>query len=247
MRVGELCDRLFELYPRSLAADFDNVGLLVGDPDEEIRAAVVSLDCTDLALEEAVSRGANLIITHHPVIFGGLKSVTVDSPVWHLVKNGISVISMHTNLDSADGGVNDALAEKIGLTKVKKAELGGVTIRLGELAEPVGADKLAETVGSRLSCMVRFCLLQKEVRTVAVCSGAGGELLDEVARLGVDAFLTAEVKHHRFIEATRSGIALFDCGHFETEDIIVGVLARKTAELAGCPVFENHMSGICNI
>lgn len=249
MRVGELCARLFELYPRENAADFDNVGLLVGDPDTEIRAAVVSLDCTDAAIEKAVRAGADVIVTHHPVIFGGIKSVTADSrsPIIKLIKNGISAISMHTNLDVSAGGVNDVLCSVIGLLDVEPLDADGFTIRKGRLKSAVSASRFAERLKSVLHGSVGYCLPERVISEVAVCSGSGGEFLAAAAKAGADAFVTADVKYHLFAEAERAGVALFDCGHFETEDVIVGPLAKTVGSIIGAPVYECHESGLFRI
>ena len=137
MIVYDIYDFLDEKYDFSSALEYDNVGLLVGDGRDKVTGVLVCLDCTDEAITEAVKQGANLIVTHHPVIFDPLKSVTEQSLVYRLIKIGISVISAHTNLDQADGGVNDALAEAVGLSDVEKiADSEGFFYRIGELSEP---------------------------------------------------------------------------------------------------------------
>ena len=115
MKVKEILDFLYGLAPKELAEDFDNVGLLVGDENAEVKGIVVTLDCFNEVIDRAEDLGTNLIVTHHPIIFSGLKSVTADSLVYKLISKGISVISMHTNLDQSQGGVNDARCEALGL------------------------------------------------------------------------------------------------------------------------------------
>ncbi len=231
MTVYDIYDFLDERYDFSSAMPFDNVGLLVGDGREKVTGVLVALDCTDEAITEAVKRGANLIVTHHPVIFDPLKSVTEQSLVYRIIRNGISVISAHTNLDVADGGVNDTLAKKIGLTNIEKIfDSEDFAYRIGELDEALSADELAKSVGERLSVRVKYVGDNTFIKRVAVCSGSGGSMLTEVAGEGVDAFVTADVKHNVFMDAHMLGLALIDAGHFETEDIIVEVLAEGLRE-----------------
>ncbi len=221
MIVYDIYDFLDEKYDFSSALEYDNVGLLVGDGREKVTGVLVCLDCTDEAVTEAVKMGANLIVTHHPVIFDPLKSVTEQSLVYRLIRNGISVISAHTNLDQADGGVNDALAEAIGLENIEKvADSEGFFYRIGEVAEPVSSETLAKTVGEKLNLPVKYVGSSAFIKRVAVCSGSGGSMLPDVLDAGVDAFVTADVKHNVFMEAHAAGLTLIDAGHFNTEDII---------------------------
>ncbi len=228
MTVYDIYDFLDERYDFSSALPYDNVGLLVGDGREKVTGVLVTLDCTDEAITEAVKQGANLIVTHHPVIFDPLKNVTEQSLIYRLIKNGISVISAHTNLDAADGGVNDTLAKKIGLSNIEKIfDSEDFAYRIGELDEALSADELARLVGERLGVRVKYVGDNTFIKRVAVCSGSGGSMLTEVAGEGVDAFVTADVKHNVFMDAHMLGLTLIDAGHFETEDIIVEVLCKE--------------------
>ena len=229
MIVYDFYDFLDERYDFSSALEFDNVGLLVGDGREKVTGVLVCLDCTDEAISEAVKLGANLIVTHHPVIFDPLKAVTEQSLVYRLIKNGISVISAHTNLDQADGGVNDALAETLGLQNIEKiADREGFLYRIGELPESMTSDELAKMVGEKLSLRVKFVGNNSFIKRVAVCGGAGGSMLADVIGAGVDAFVTADVKHNVFLDAHAEGLTLIDAGHFNTEDTVI---EKLTAEL----------------
>lgn len=228
MIVYDIYDFLDEKYDFSSALEYDNVGLLVGDGREKVTGVLVCLDCTDEAITEAVKQGANLIVTHHPVIFDPLKSVTEQSLVYRLIKNGISVISAHTNLDQADGGVNDALAEAVGLSDVEKiADSEGFFYRIGELSEPATSEELAKSVSERLSLPVKYVGNSSFIKRVAVCSGSGGSMLGEVINTGVDAYITADIKHNVFMEAHEAGLTLIDAGHFNSEDIIVEPLSKE--------------------
>lgn len=246
MTVNDIYTYLDEKYNFSLALPYDNVGHLVGSLDNIVTGIVVCLDCTDEAITEAVEKGANLIVTHHPVIFDPLKAVTDESLIYRLIRNDISVISAHTNLDQADGGVNDALCEALELTSVEKAtDSEGYLFRIGEIAEPVSADAFADYVGKRLNVPIKYVGTNNAVKRVAVCSGSGGSMLADVANLGVDAYVTADIKHNVFLEAHALGLVLLDAGHFNTEDLIVSPLAKELRRaFSETEVTENHFSPI---
>lgn len=225
MTVKTIYSFLDKLFPFDSACDFDNVGLLVGDENAEVKTAVIALDCTDGAVDFAIKHKAELIITHHPVIFEGLKAVTENTPVFKCIKNGISVISAHTNLDLCDGGVNDALCSVLELDSTEKIDCGdGFIFRKGNLKTSMNADELAEFASNRLKANARYVDGGKPVRTLAVCGGSGGDLLECAINASADALLTSEIKHHVFLEAKKRGITLLDLGHFATERIIVPVL-----------------------
>ncbi|MBO7217623.1 MAG: Nif3-like dinuclear metal center hexameric protein [Clostridia bacterium] len=246
MIVYDIYDFLDEKYDFSSALPFDNVGLLVGDGRETVRGILVCLDLTDEAISEAVKIGANLIVTHHPVIFDPLKSVTEQTLVYRLIRNGISVISAHTNLDQADGGVNDALAEAISLSNIEKVtDSEGFSFRVGELLEPHTSEELAKMVGEKLSVPVKYVGASAFIKRVAVCGGSGGSMLSDVLSLGVDAFVTSDVKHNIFLEAYASGLTLIDAGHFNTEDVITSRLCEVLREnFSEITVSEYHFSPI---
>ena len=231
MIVYDIYDFLDEKYDFSSALEYDNVGLLVGDGRVKVSGVLVCLDCTDEAITEAVKRGANLIVTHHPVIFDPLKSVTEQSLVYRLIKNGISVISAHTNLDGAHGGVNDALCSAIGLENVEKVQdHEGFAYRIGELDEPMTSEEFAKSVGEKLSVRTKYVGESSFIKRVAVCSGSGGSMLGEVINTGVDAYVTADIKHNVFMDAHEAGLTLIDAGHFNTEDIIIDTLCDELSK-----------------
>lgn len=246
MKVKELVSFLYGIAPEDLKEDYDNVGLLVGDENAEITGVLVSLDCFDEVVSRAEDLNANLIVTHHPVIFEPLKSVTEQSLVYKLINKGISVISMHTNLDKTEGGVNDALCAALGLFDVKTVITEeGFPIRVGELPEPEDPYTFAKTIKQALSGAVKFVPGNKDVLTVAVCSGSGGDFIYDAINCGADALVTSDVKHHLFIEAGENNISLYDAGHFNTEDVIVSPLCRDIATaFPSLPVFECHFSKI---
>ncbi len=243
MKVKELLCFLCERFPVQLACDFDNVGLLVGNENQEISGVLVALDCTKFAIEKAKENGINLIVTHHPVIFNPLKQVLENDLVYTLIKNDISVISMHTNLDTADGGVNDVLAEVLELRNVKKLVCeDGFTIRQGELPRVMSANDFAKHISQKLKTNVKYCG-ENQIKTVTVCSGNGGEFFPLAIEKGADAFVTAECKHHLFLLAQEKAVFLADAGHFNTEDIIVEPLASLIKE-TNLKVITYHYSPI---
>ena len=225
--VGQIFDYLCSVCPTYTACDFDNVGLLVGDRENAVRKVMVTLDCDKTAAEKACAEGFDLIVTHHPVIWDGLKSVTADGMVYKLIRAGVSVISMHTNLDVAAGGVNDCLCAAIGLQNLETyiAE-DGFALRCGT-ADGVNPETFATHIKNRLGGGVKYVSGNRDINRVLVCSGSGGSYLNAAANGGFDALVTADVKHNVFIDAIAAGISLFDAGHYETEKVVCTPLADK--------------------
>lgn len=227
IKVKDVFDFLNDLYPADTACDFDNVGLLAGSGADEVKGAVVALDCDVNAIEFAKQNSANLIITHHPVIFEPLKSVTEGDIVYKLIKNGISVISMHTNLDVGKGGVNDTLCAALSLKNVKPySAADGYLLKCGQ-TDISDADRFAAFIKERLGGAVKYVAGNKPIKNMLVCSGSGGGYIDEAISGGFDALVTADVKHNHFIAAINAGVSLFDGGHFDTENIIVNPLCER--------------------
>ena len=225
IRIKEVYDFLCGKYPLDTACNFDNPGFLVGDINGQTDSVLVSLDCDINTVKEAVKQNCKLIITHHPVIFNGLKSVTAGSVVYELIKNGVSVISMHTNLDIARGGVTERLCERLGLFDITEFTANdGFLIRSAK-SSIHNADDFAVHAKNALGGAVRYVSCGKEVKNVLVCSGSGGEFLSDAAKNGFDALVTADVKHNVFIDAVNAGISVFDCGHFASENVIIKPLA----------------------
>ena len=235
MKIREILSYLEGLYPPDTACDFDNVGLLVGDGECDVSAAVVALDCDVNALAFAKENGANLIITHHPVILEPLKSVTESDIVFKLIKEGVSVISMHTNLDVGVGGVNDALCDALKLTDIKPYPASdGYLLKSGK-TDKHKPDELARHIKECLGGAVRYVAGKRDIENVLVCSGSGGSYIDEAINAGFDALITADVKQHVFVAAINAGISLFDGGHFCTENVVVEPL---------CEVLKKRFSNI---
>lgn len=241
--VNNILDFLEEKYPPDTACDFDNVGLLVGDGLATVNKAVVCLDCDINTVNYAKSIGAQLIVTHHPVIFSGLKNILAGGVVYELVKSGISVISMHTNLDIAEGGVTERLCEALGLENVKHfVSHSGFLIREAE-CDISNANELAKHIKTQLGTAVRYVGCDKKISRVLVCSGSGGEFLTDVISGGYDALISADVKHNVFIDAVNYGVAVFDAGHYNSENVIAHPLCQllsDTFESVSFEVFDNN-------
>ncbi len=216
MTVQTILELLQQKAPVDLAEEWDNVGLLVGDRTTEVTTTAVALDVTEAVLDRAIEVGAQLIVTHHPVIFDSLKAVTADTLVYRLVNAGLSVISMHTNADKTVGGVNDSLCEKLGLSDVEIAADG--LSRVGKLPASMTADVFASYVSQCLDTAVRVKVGSDMIRTVVLCGGAGADLVLPLLDT-VDAALTGEVKHHEWLSVP-SHKTLVDGGHYATEVMI---------------------------
>ena len=222
-RVEEIRAYLSELAPQQLAESWDNVGTLV-DCGGNITSVLTALDITDETVNEAEMAGCQLIVSHHPVIFHPLKSVDRTQPAYRMIKKNISGICMHTNMDTAVGGVNDILAALFGLQGVQKLEEMG---RWGKLKMPMTVSQLAALCRDRLGAGgVRMVDLGRPVQTLAVLGGAGGDFLAAAKAAGCDCLLTGEASHDA-LDARRLGVALIAAGHFATEFPLMPVLAEK--------------------
>ncbi len=223
--VNDIFEFLCEKYPLDTACDFDNVGFLVGNKETIVTKALVCLDCDKYALETASEMGCELIITHHPIIFDPLKSVTHGDIVYELIKSDISVISMHTNLDIAKGGVTDSLCEALELKNVKPYTAhDGFLIRSAK-TDIESPDEFALHIKEKLGYSVRY-VGENLIVNVLICSGSGAEFIEDVITDNFDAIITADVKHHFFIEAINKGISIFDCGHYASEVVVVRPLTE---------------------
>ena len=228
---------LFDWAPRELAEDWDNVGLLCGRENREVTRILVALDPFEDVCREAQELGAELIVTHHPLIFVAPHSVTdrdsIGRAILYLAQHDIAAINMHTNLDCAVGGVNDVLARTLGLSDIhvigpkkldaKRRECG--LLRAGTIKE-MPFTRFAAQVKSALSCEgLRYVDTGKPVHRVAVGGGACGSELLDVYDAGCDTFVTADCKYNQLWDAHDLGINLIDAGHFETENPVCVPLA----------------------
>ena len=236
--AGQIEQYLFEAAPAELRQSWDNVGLLVGDPAAPADKVLVALDITRDVVEEAVEEGCSLIVAHHPVMncaWHPVQTVRPDSEqgwiLTSLIQNRISAICMHTNLDSAEGGVNDVLASALGLADIEPLGDDGIG-RVGTLPEEMELSAFAAFVKERLGANgVRYAACgEKKIRRVAVGGGACGEYAGQAAQLGCDAFVTADLKYHDFQNAAALGLHLLDAGHFPTENVVCPVVQKRLRE-----------------
>ena len=239
--VADILSYLETLAPRSMKMDWDNVGLLCGSRRQEVTKVLVALDPFEGVCQEAAAIGAQLIVTHHPLIFQALKSITDETSIGRsiqlLCREGISAVNAHTNLDCAPGGVNDRLAAALGLADVKVIDPMGVDaagqewglLRTGTVASQSLAEFLP-MVKSALGCEgLRYVDGGKPVCKVAVGGGACASELMDAYRAGCDTFVTSDVKYNQFWDARDLGINLIDAGHFYTENPVTACLAEKIA------------------
>ncbi|MGI6499130.1 MAG: Nif3-like dinuclear metal center hexameric protein [Oscillospiraceae bacterium] len=253
--VKEILDYLEQKAPLSWQESYDNAGFLVGDAKMPVERVLVALDVTVPVVQEAADIGASLIVSHHPVVFHPLRSVTggdgSSKAVAALIRNEISAICMHTNLDAAPGGVNDVLAAALGLGQTEvllpmgKRETDGAHYgigRIGELAAPLPFLTFGEGVKRALQAGgLRFYDAGKTVFRVAVGGGSCGSLLPEVIARGCDTFVTGDVKYDVFLEAAAMGVNVIDAGHYPTEQLVCETLASWLEE--AFPGLEAVVSG----
>lgn len=228
--VNDILQYMETLAPRSLKMEWDNVGLLCGSRSTPVTKVLVALDPFEHVCKEAAQWGAELIVTHHPLIFQPLPNITdetsISRAVMTLCSHGISAINAHTNLDCAEGGVNDVLAATLGLSDVAVIGDAGL-LRCGTVKEQSLADFLVR-VKSALSCEgLRYVDSGKPVRKVAVGGGSCADGMHDALDAGCDTFVTADVKYNQFWDAHDLELNLIDAGHFATENPVVAVLAAK--------------------
>ena len=240
MTVQHLYGLIDRIAPFDTQADFDNSGFLVGSFSQEVSAVLCALDVSEAVIDESVSLGAQLIITHHPLMFSPLRSLTdrdyEGRLIRRLVREGISLIAAHTNLDQAPGGINDVLAERCGLTGVT----GEGFFRSGILPSPLSASVFADQLRSCLHGEVRLMGPgNRVIRKVGLCSGGGSDEWGAAVEAGCDAFISGEIKHHHARALVDRGLVAFECGHFCTEEPGIRALAaalQKIPDIVKCKV-----------
>lgn len=243
---------LYDWAPAGLAAEWDNVGLLVGDPEREVRRILTTLDITEAVVEEAIGAGVDLIVSHHPVMncaWHSVQTLRTDDRqgriLTKLVENHISAICMHTNLDAAKGGVNDILAKKLGLldTEYLNEEKIG---RVGTLKCELPLVEFTRFVVKSLGCNgLRYTDCGKPVHRVAVGGGACGDYIAQAVALGCDTFVTSDLRYHDFLDTKE--LNLIDAGHFPTEQVIVPELCRRLQAAFSAASVSTSTSHRCEV
>lgn len=239
--VSKILDLVGEVAPFELAEDWDNVGLLAGHPDWDVDRVLVALDLTPGALREAVDAGAQLIVTHHPILFHGRKNLREDDGegvlLAELMRAKVALIAAHTNYDNAPGGLNDALSEALDLKDVASLEQG---LRAGTFYGDGAA--LATLAAQRLGGQPRLYRGAQTIRKVAVCGGAGGSFWPVAHAAGCDAYLTGEIRHHEALAATAAGLTLVEAGHYHTERVMVKALRNSLQNRANALQYNVHVA-----
>ena len=233
--VNDILRYLDTIAPRDMKMEWDNVGLLCGRGDQPVSKILVALDPFESVCREAAEIGADLIVTHHPLIFKPLNAVADDTPVGRavmcLISNGISAINAHTNLDCAEGGVNDCLASALGLSNIHTISSDSYGLLRQGTVESQSLESFMAHIKEVLGCPgLRYVSAGKPVNCVAVGGGSCGDMLEDVVQAGCDTFITADVKYNQFWDAKEYGINLIDAGHFYTENPVCQYLANKLAE-----------------
>ena len=257
MKVIELYNKLCEIIPTSLSCAWDRDGLeSCPEPDREVKRVLVSLDITNEVIDEAIEKGVDVIVSHHPIFFGGLgnlNALTFDGArAVKLAKNNIATMSFHTRLDALDGGVNDILAEKIGLCDIETVGEDKIC-RVGRLNEEMSASDYARFVKNALSsgegereAHVTLSPAGRSVKRVALVGGSGGDDIALAAASGADTFVTGDLKYHQLLAATDFELNLITAGHFFTEYPACAFLEKTVREI--CPdadvkvVFSNRIT-----
>lgn len=237
MKIKDLHKYMNERIPRELSCSWDNDGLMCcPDADREVQRILFCMDVTPDAIEQAIEGGFDLIISHHPLIFRGIKSVSGDfgipSRIIRLIKNDISVMSFHTRFDAVDGGVNDALASIFGLSEVEKVVCDDIELmRVGYLPGEMSVEDFAELIKIKLGCdHLNYAVNSGKVHRLAVVGGGGGSYIHNAASAGADTYLSGEIGYHNLTDCKDAGINLVEAGHYFTEYPALKNLAKIVLE-----------------
>ena len=246
MTVREITAALEGFAPLSIQEKWDNSGLCIGSPDQEVHGILLGFDCTPALIDEAVEVGADLVVTHHPLIFGGLKKIAPEDPVGlaviKAIRAGIAVYAAHTTADKVPSGVSGAMARRLGLEDVSVLEPDGTrfldgteeTVGLGMVGnwpEPLSCEEAVARVKEAFSLKTVRCsrFIPEKVRRVALCGGSGSSLIEAARAAGAQLYLCGDISYHHFF--TPPGFMLMDIGHFESEveivDILFSLLRKK--------------------
>lgn len=258
MKIKEALDALELFAPLPLQESYDNAGLQVGLTEADVSGVLLCLDVTEDVVDAAVRKGCNLIVSHHPLLFRGLKQISdatyVQRIVWKAIQHNIAIISMHTNLDNATGGVNHCIADKLGLKDISflaeqrtiadphngqtpASQLNGGSGIIGSLTHPMSAEAFIQHVKDvfDLKCCMTNQPLKRDICRVAVCGGAGSFLLSEAIKSGADAFITGEMHYHEYF-GTEQKLQILIIGHHESEqyttELLADLIAQRFPEVA---------------
>jgi len=247
MIIKEITRFLEDYASLQYQESYDNCGLIVGNENIEVKGTLITLDCTEEVIDEAIAEDCNLIIAHHPIIFNGLKKLNgsnyIERTVIKAIKNDLSIYAIHTNLDNVHNGVSAKIAERLGLENCKvlshKSDLNqlvGLGI-IGELKESIKTSKFLIDIKTNMqtNCIRHTSLVKEDVKRVAVCGGSGSVLLKNAKAVDADIFISADFKYHDFFDA-ENDIVIADIGHYESEqftkDLIYDLLVKNFTKFA---------------
>ena len=229
-KVKEIIEVMETLAPTFLKEDFDNVGLMVGDREKEVKKVLLALDCTLKVVEEAKENNVDLIITHHPLIFRRPNNITTDTiqgrKIIELIKNDISLYSSHTNLDSAKNGLNDSIPKLLGydssdILEVNKRDEKAGLGRIVTLDKPTKLDEIVDNVKKALNINnLRVVKGKEEVNKIAIINGSGQDFIGKAVSKGADCIITGDTTYHFASDYKEMGINIIDAGHFASEQIV---------------------------
>ena len=249
MKIKEITKFLEGYASLQYQESYDNCGLIVGNENTEAKGALITLDCTEEVINEAIAEDCNLIIAHHPIIFNGLKKLNgsnyIERTVIKAIKNDLAIYAIHTNLDNVHNGVSARIAERLVLENCKvlapNSDLENQRVGLGiigELKEPIKTSKFLIGIKNNMQTnCIRYTslLVKEEVKRVAVCGGSGSILLKKAKEVGADIFISADFKYHDFFDA-EDDIVIADIGHYESEqftkDLIYDLLVKNFTKFA---------------
>jgi dinuclear metal center YbgI/SA1388 family protein len=253
MTVEELYRFLEDKFPRALSAEWDNDGLCCApSPAKEVKRVLVALDPTAAVVEQAVRGGYDVLLTHHPLLFRGIKALVpthaVPAKLLRLACAGVSAMSFHTRLDAVSGGVNDILAAKLGLAHVQPfAPEGEVPCgRVGVLKAPMDANAFAQLAKDALGAPAVLLAGEGTVQKIAVCGGEGGDFVEAAKAAGADLFLSGRIGYHSMLDAPEEGLAMIEAGHYATEfpvtkffsNLLLKIDPKLTVEIVGSYVLR---------
>ncbi|MCK9300060.1 MAG: Nif3-like dinuclear metal center hexameric protein [Bacteroidales bacterium] len=246
MKVQDICKLIEDFAPLNLQEDYDNAGLILGDPTAQVKAVLVCLDVSEAVLDEALDTGCNMVVSHHPLIFKGIKSITgknsMERSLIKAIQNKMAIYAGHTNVDAVMEGVNAKICEKMNLSStsilVPRADtLNAGAGMTGFLEQDLDEKDFLKRVKQKFGCkMLRHSALTgRTIKKVAVCGGSGSEFITAAIAAGADAFITADIKYHQFAEVDDK-LLLIDAGHYETEqftkDLFVELISKNIANFA---------------
>ncbi len=235
MKVNEIIEIIEKVCPERLAYSWDNVGLLCGDGEKEVRKVFVTLDTNIRTVKEAINKDADMIVSHHPILFDAIQRIDYTDSTGQMLKllieNNIPLFAAHTNMDTARGGINDRLAEMFSLGDVKildrhtDDETAGLG-RYGKIKNTVKFSEFAKQCKKILNTPIRAAGdMDKEITTVAVASGSCCEVIPVAKEKGADVIITADMKYHNMIDMSELGICIIDAGHYPTEICVMDIFA----------------------